>query len=181
MSAPANIPLMWLPDVRMRRIIVHWTAGTHRASAFERSHYHVLYEADGTPVRGVPIVSNAKPLRADYAQHTAGCNTESIGVSLCCMGDTERVSRVRENPFFAGPYPMTREQWDAMVIGSAQLCRFYKIPVTLETVLSHAEVQSNLGIKQQQKWDFTRLAFDLSVKGARACGDKLRREVAALV
>lgn len=41
-------------------------------------------------------------------------------------------------------------------------------------MLSHVEVQNNLGIKQNGKWDFTRLAFDLSVVGAKACSDLLR-------
>ena len=85
----------------------------------------------------------------------------------------------QENPFKAGPYPMTKVQWDRLVLVIASLCRFYKIPVTPKTVLSHAEVQGNLGIKQAGKWDFTRLAFDLYVKGAKACGDRLRSEVTA--
>jgi hypothetical protein len=59
----------------------------------------------------------------------------------------------------------------------AQLAHFYKIPVTNKTIPSHAEVQPNLGIQQAGKWDFTRLAFDPSVVGAKACGDKMRAEV----
>jgi N-acetyl-anhydromuramyl-L-alanine amidase AmpD len=109
----------------------------------------------------------------DYAAHTRGCNTGSIGVSLACMAGAT------ETPFNAGKFPMTEKQWVAMIEGIAQLCKFYKIPVSPQTVLSHAEVQGTLGIKQAGKWDFTRLAFDPTVKGAKACGDRMRKEVAA--
>ena len=109
----------------------------------------------------------------DYAAHTRGTNTGSIGVSLACMAGAI------EAPFNAGKYPMTRQQWDGIIQGIAQLCKFYKIPVTPETVLSHAQVQKTLGIKQAGKWDFTRLAFDPSVVGAKACGDRMRSEVSA--
>jgi hypothetical protein len=55
----------------------------------------------------------------------------------------------------------------------------YKIPVTPRTVLSHAEVQPTLGIKQNGKWDFTELSFRPSLKGHKACGDYMRSRVSA--
>ena len=39
-------------------------------------------------------------------------------------------------------------------------------------------MQPNLGVKQRNNWDFTRLAFDSSVKGYKPVGDKMRKEVA---
>ncbi|WP_330166570.1 peptidoglycan recognition protein family protein [Rhizobium sp. GN54] len=109
----------------------------------------------------------------EYAAHTLNANSGSIGVSLCCMAGAS------ESPFSAGRAPMTRAQWDAMTSVVADLCRRYGIAVTDRTVLSHAEVQPNLGIAQRGKWDFSRLAFDPSVVGAKACGDKMRAEVRA--
>jgi hypothetical protein len=47
------------------------------------------------------------------------------------------------------------------------------------TILTHAEVEPNLRIKQKGKWDITRLPFDDTVRGHAPVGDKLRREVAA--
>lgn len=76
-----------------------------------------------------------------------------------------------------GKYPMTCEQWDAMTAAVAELCRRYPIAVADKTVLSQAEVQNNLGIQQRGKCDITRLAFDPSVVGTKACGDKMRAEV----
>ncbi len=171
------IPSGWLDNVKMQRIVLHWTAGGHKASSFDRQHYHILIEDDGRLVKGVPPISaNANPIKPNYAAHTYMLNGGAIGVSLCCMGGNS----VRENPFNAGPWPMTREQWDKMVQVIAQLCSHYNIPITPKTVLSHAEVQGTLGIQQAGKWDFTRLAFDPNIKGARAIGDRFREEASSL-
>ena len=168
------IPAAWLSNCAMKRVIAHWSAGGHKVSEIDREHYHIIWGGDGIPVRGDHEISdNVRTGDGDYAAHTRGCNTGSIGVSLACMAGAV------ENPFKPGKFPMTKVQWDAMIDGIAQLCRFYKIPVTPQTVLSHAEVQGTLGIRQNGKWDFTRLAFDPSVKGAKACGDKMRAEVSA--
>lgn len=175
-SFPAyTIPADWMPDAKMQRVIVHWTAGTHVASENDRSHYHVLLEGSGKPVRGTPSIKLNEVVKtgSGYAAHTLNCNTGSIGVSMCCMGGAV------ESPFSAGKYPMTLEQWDAMTWAVADLCRRYSIPVTDKAVLTHAEVQNNLGVPQRGKWDVTRLAFDPSVVGAKACGDKMRAEVRA--
>ena len=83
-----------------------------------------------------------------------------------------------ESPFTSGKWPMTKAQWDAMVVLVADLANKYKIPVTPQTILSHAEVQGTLGITQRGKWDFTRLAFAPHVSGALNIGNKLRAEVA---
>ena len=56
-----------------------------------------------------------------------------------------------------------------------KLAKAYQIPVTLSTVLSHAEVQTTLGIKQNGKID---ISFGIpgkpELKSARACGDYIR-------
>jgi hypothetical protein len=175
-AKPASlVPADWMPDAKMLRVICHWTAGQHKASEFDRSHYHVLIEGDGKLIRGIPSIKlNEKAVNGSgYAAHTLGCNSNSIGISLCCMAGA------MESPYVPGVAPMTRPQWDALAIAVADLCRRYGIPVTDKTVLSHAEVQNNLAITQRGKWDYTRLAFDPSVKGAKACGDLLRAGVRA--
>lgn len=174
-ATAAIIPADWMPAAKMLRVIVHWTAGTYAASENDRSHYHILFDGSGKPVRGIPSIKLNETVKtgSGYAAHTLGWNSGSIGVSLCCMGGAV------ESPFSAGKYPMTREQWDAMTWAVADLSRRYGIPVTDKTVLTHAEVQNNLGIAQRGKWDITRLAFDPSVVGAKACGDKMRAEVRA--
>lgn len=173
----AAVPADWMPATQMDRVIVHWTAGTHRASGLDRSHYHILIEGDGKLVRGIPSIdrNDARGVKPGYAAHTLGCNTGSIGVSLCCMAGAV------ESPFKAGLAPMTRKQWDTLPAVLADLCRRYSIPVKPRTVLSHAEVQGTLGVKQRGKWDISRLAFDPSVVGAKACGDQFRLSTSSLL
>jgi hypothetical protein len=172
-----NIPSTWMPDARMNRIHVHWTAGRHKANDVDKRAYHVLVEGDGKLVRGnTPISANDSARRRpgeQPASHTLRANSNAIGVSMCGMFGS------RERPFDPGPAPLTQVQWDAMVQAVAQLARRYGIPITPATVLTHAEVQPNLGIAQRNKWDITVLPFDPGTVGAQACGDRLRREVAA--
>lgn len=170
------VPADWMPAAKMQRIIVHWTAGAHQASGLDRSHYHILIEADGKLMRGIPSIDlNQAPVRKGYAAHTLNCNSGSIGVSLCCMAGAV------ESPFSAGSAPMTRTQWETLPKVLAALCGRYGIAVTPQTVLSHAEVQGTLGIKQKGKWDISRLAFDPTVRGATACGDLFRAATKALL
>ena len=168
--APQTIvPADWMPWAQMSRVIVHWTAGGNKASATDKKHYHILIEGDGKVVRGDPsIVLNQAPAKTGYAAHTLNCNSGSIGVSLCGMAGAV------ESPFNPGKSPITMQQWAVLPQVLAALCRRYSIPVTPSTVLSHAEVQGTLGIKQNGKWDIARLPFDPSIKGAKAIGDQFR-------
>jgi hypothetical protein len=169
------IPAAWMPDAKITGIVFHWTAGQNKASELDRSHYHLLIEADGKHVRGIPTIDlNSLPKsKVGYAAHTLNCNTGFIGVSLCGMAGAI------ENPFSAGKQPITRVQWDELANVLAQLCKRYGIKVSRKTVLSHAEVQTNLGIKQKGKWDIARLPFDTSIQGAAAIGDQMRAMVKA--
>lgn len=175
---PAVVPPAWMQRCAMKRVIAHWSAGRHQASDLDRKHYHIIVEGDGRLVKGDhDIADNIDTGDGNYAAHTRGTNTGSIGIALACMGGQD----VRKFPFSAGPWPMTRVQWNAMIGAIADLVTFYGIPVTRETVLSHAEVQGTLGIKQAGKWDFTRLAFDPAIEGAQACGDRMRADVLAAI
>ncbi|KQQ70932.1 N-acetylmuramoyl-L-alanine amidase [Rhizobium sp. Leaf321] len=167
------IPAAWMPDAKITGIVFHWTAGQNKASDPDRSHYHLLIESDGKHVRGAPSIDlNSLPkAKAGYAAHTLNCNTGFIGVSLCGMAGAI------ENPFSAGKQPITRVQWDELANVLGQLCNRYSIKVSRKTVLSHAEVQTNLGIKQKGKWDIARLPFDTSIQGAAAIGDQMRAMV----
>ena len=130
------------------RIIAHWSAGRYTASKIDRDHYHFIYEGDGREVAGIHTPEdNISAKDGKYAAHTRGCNTGSIGVAVACMWNAKEGNH--------GSQPMTEAQFEAMCRGIARLCMRYKIPVTPRTVLSHAEVQPTLGIKQRWKWDIT--------------------------
>jgi hypothetical protein len=163
------IPADWLPPAKMDKVIVHWTAGGNKANGTDLKHYHILIEGDGKLVKGTPSIKlNQKPLSTGYAAHTLNCNTGAIAVSLCGM-----VGAV-ESPFNPGKSPITQAQWDILPKVLADLSQAYDIPVARETMLSHAEVQDTLGIKQKGKWDISVLPFNLKIKGAKAVGDAFR-------
>lgn len=169
-----TVPADWMPWAHMLRIIFHWTAGGNKASALDRKHYHILIEGDGTLVRGTPsIAMNESPVKPGYAAHTLNCNGDSIGVALCGMAGAE------ESPFKPGAAPITQAEWIQLANVNADLARRYSIPVTRKTILSHAEVQPTLGIKQRGKWDIARLPWDSSLRGAIPIGDQMRAMVEA--
>lgn len=171
-----TIPASWLPAATMKRVHLHWTGGARTASSLDRRHYHVIVEGDTNLVRGdLPISANQTPIRGNYAAHTLNANGDAIGVSLAGMAGAQ------ESPFREGSHPLNAEQWAMGVRTIADLCRRYGIKVSPKTVLTHAEMQANLGIAQRGKWDIARLPFDQAVFGAKAVGDRLRKEVQAVL
>lgn len=170
----SHIPSDWTPPAAMSRIHLHWTAGGHTANSVDTAAYHILVQGDGTLVRGdKSIAANAPGSGMTPASHTQNANTGAIGVSLCCM------LGAIESPFDAGSAPMTETQWQVGMKVLAELARFYEIAVTHLTILTHAEVEPNLNIKQNDKWDITRLAFDPDVRGFRDVGNLMRTLVAS--
>lgn len=167
------LPSAWTPPASMVRIIAHWSEGRAKANDTDKLHYHLLVEGGATPrlIRGDhSIADNASTGDGVYAAHTRGCNTGSIGIALCGMMGCE------ESPFEAGTEPITLAQWSLMVQAIAALCQRYGIKVTPKTVLCHGEVQRNLGIRQNGKWDPMRWPWAPEVPGHRI-GDLLREAV----
>lgn len=160
----------------MKRIINHWTGGGGRAAAEDLRAYHMVTEWDGTIVMGKESVEdNIVTSDGDYAAHTLHLNTLSIGLAMCGMRDA------KENPFSAGPSPISEKQFYAHCVLNAEMCRKYGIPVTRETVLTHAEVEPTLGVKQRGKWDLTRLPFRPDLRGAYPVGDYMRETIRGIL
>lgn len=165
------LPLAWLPSASPRALVIHWTGGPNKVTTLDREHYHFIVGTDLAWVRGDnTIADNANVNDGKYAAHTKGFNTGVVGVSLAGMlnaveGQTD------------GPQPIILAQLQEAARAVAQICRHYGIPVTDKTVLTHAEVQPNLGIQQNGKWDITRFPWNDAIKGHRACGDFIRNLV----
>lgn len=161
-----------MAQMALKRIILHWTAGAGRPSALDRSHYHFLVDREGGVHNGdYAPEANIRPLRGAYAAHTLNCNTGSVGIGLCGM-----VGAV-EKPFSAGSAPLTVLQVEAACALARSLCRKYGISVSRETVLTHAEVQPTLGIRQRGKWDICWLPGMESVGDPVQIGDRLREKI----
>lgn len=152
------------------RVIAHWAVTKYKCDETSREHYHFIYEGDGTEIAGhKKPEDNLSTADGVYAAHTLGCNTGSIGVSCAAMFGATSVTSY-------GSYPITEVQFNAMCKGIARLCKKYGITVTEKTVLSHAEVTANLGIKQRGKWDIAVLPF-AKLTTAKSCGDFMRARV----
>lgn len=144
----------------LTRIHIHWTAGAHKAAAADRRSYHYVVEGDGTAIQcHEPTVR---------LSHTLNANGGAIAVSLCAMaGATER-------PWNPGAYPIRSAQLASMARTVAVLCRAYDIPVTRYSVLTHAEVQPTLGIRQRGKWDICWIPGMDRPADPVSVGDRLR-------
>lgn len=153
----------------MKRIIIHWTGGAHMPSNLDKTHYHYIVDGVGKVHPGTrPVLANEKPVKGKYAAHTLNANTGSIGVAVAAMAGAV------ERPFNPGASPITRKQLEGIVDLCRDLANQYKIPVTRQTVLSHAEVQPTLGIKQKGKWDITWLPGMIAPGDPVVVGDRIR-------
>lgn len=156
----------------MKRIILHWTGGNNTAGMIDRNAYHYIITGSAEVVEGeFSVDDNIDISDRYYAAHTKDLNTGSIGVSLAGMhGATE-------HPFQTGDYPINKRQVEAMVVLVAQLCRTHNIPVTGRTVLTHAEVERVLKVRQRPKWDITWLPGMTRPGDAVLVGDALRERI----
>lgn len=159
----------------MKRLVWHWSAGAHTPSNLDKEHYHFIIDGAGKVHPGKwPVEANETPVKGRYAAHTLNCNTGSIGVAVAAMAGAV------ERPFSAGQFPITPAQVEALARLSHDLGKRYGIPVTPQTMLSHAEVQPVLGIKQRGKWDISWLPGMAIPNDPVAVGNKLRAMVKAL-
>jgi hypothetical protein len=132
----------------VKRIIMHWSAGAATNQNDDKDHYHRITTREGKRVFGnFRPEANLRPQPGKYAAHTLNLNTASIGHAMDAMRNAQ------ERPFDHGPEPITKIQLDEFARWIAEDCRLYRIPVTRETVLSHAEVQPTLKVAQRGKWD----------------------------
>jgi len=158
----------------LKRIIIHWTVGGYTATDLDRSHYHFIVQGDGSVVHGkMKPEDNISTNDGIYGAHTLSLNTGSIGVAIAAMGGAQ------ERPFKSGFAPMKTAQINAMCKLVQELCERYGIPVTRETVLTHAEVQPTLGVKQRGKWDIAWLPGMQAPGNPVTVGDELRMRIKA--
>ena len=118
----------------MKKIIIHWTAGTNQPCSVDYEHYHFLINGDGLVIKGkYEPLDNKNCTDNKYARHCGGGNTGAIGVSMCGMyvppGINVRLTKV----------PLTRVQCEKMFELVAELCYKYSIPITNKTVMTHYE------------------------------------------
>lgn len=157
---------------KLTRIHLHWTAGSFTPSALDLSHYHFVVDGDGKEHAGAhPPEANISTSDGAYVAHTLGANTGAIGIAMCCMAGAQ------ERPLMWGTAPMRQGQVDALCRLAARLARRYGIPCRRDTILTHAEVEKTLGVRQRGKWDITVLPGMTAPGDAIDVGDVLRAKI----
>ncbi len=117
----------------MKKIIIHWTAGIYYPTEYEKKYYHYLVDKDGKIHIGYfKPEDNLKCVKNNYAMHTGGGNTGSIGVAMCAMYGFENRNSV-------GNYPITSKQFEATMSFCAELSQRYEIEITPKTIMTHYE------------------------------------------
>ncbi|WP_232204269.1 peptidoglycan-binding protein [Roseobacter sp. CCS2] len=158
----------------LHRIYLHWTAGARGVIHLEKKAYNGLVDHDCKRHLGKWSFEDQASYRAGVrgASGTLNSNTGCIQLAADAMAGAVEV------PFNPGSAPMTWEQVDELCLWSAELSLAFDIPVSRHSILSHAEIQSTLGIRQRFKWDICWLP-DMSRPGDPIeCGDRLRDIIA---
>ncbi len=119
----------------MKRIIIHWTAGTYQPNNIDFEHYHYLVNGDGMVINGkFKPEDNLNCNDGKYAAHTGGGNTGSIGIAMCGMSGYSSAKGISSTK-----YPLTKVQCERCFKLVAELCQKYNLQVTPQTVLTHYE------------------------------------------
>ena len=117
----------------MKNIVIHWTAGRHYPSEFEKQHYHFLVDKDGKVHAGLfKPEDNVICKPGKYAAHTGGGNTKSIGIAICAMAGFK-------NSLNPGNYPITKKQFESTMEFCASLAKKYNINVSSQNIYTHYE------------------------------------------
>ncbi len=160
----------------LRRIILHWTAGAYSVGDAV-NHYHGIIDRYGFLVPGkLRPEDNIDTTDGIYTPHALNANTGAIGLAVAAMHNAQGWPA-----FKWGNYPLLPIQIDGLVREAAKYARTYGIPVTRRTILTHAEVEPTLGIKQNGKWDIRVLPGMTRVQDPIIIGDMLRERISALM
>ncbi len=155
----------------LKRIIIHWDAGTGNVTEHAKECYHFLVDKKAEVFKGTHTPEdNTSCKDGVYAAHTGGGNTGSIGVSLLGMyGFTQKEKKTN--------YPINRIQFERGMLLVAQLCKKYCIPITENTVLTHYEFgRKHPDTTSRGKIDIIHLPFNPNLCPSEV-GSYIRRKV----
>ena len=111
------------------------TAGTYQPNSVDYEHYHYLINGDGLVIEGkYKPEDNENCNDGNYAAHTGGGNTGSIGIAVCGMYNYSPTKGITSTP-----YPLTKVQCERMFKLVAELCKKYNLSINSDTVMTHYE------------------------------------------
>jgi len=148
---------------KSRKIFLHWTAWDHNKNF---NNYHTTFLGDGKAMRN-------RPYDVDGTEHTAGANTNSVGLSIAAMKEG------KENKF--GSFPPTVAQVSAMSLEAARLAVAWGWDESTidKNVRTHGEweryaTKSGILPGAPQRWDLDKLRQSDPMNSG---GDKLRKMI----
>jgi hypothetical protein len=150
-----------------KRIIIHWTAGGLKANSTDLSHYHYIFEGDGTIRNGRHSVLSNCPIVKDreYAMHCGGGNSWSAGYALCGGPRGYRLGEI------------TRLSYERMCLRIAQDIHKWGITLGKDTVMTHYEFGlANPRTSSAGKPDISSLPWAPEIH-AKDVGDHIRSSI----
>lgn len=158
MSFSHLIPSISELPARPRRVILHWSGGTYTPNAVDLAHYHFVVTGDGEIVEGkYSVADNMRSVSgSNYAMHTGGFNSYSVGISFCGMkGWTKKGDETK--------YPLKEDQFLVGLRFVAECCKIWGLdPSNSAHLFSHREAWTLHKVKGSQnhvKPDITYLPF----------------------
>lgn len=150
---------------KINTIYLHWTAGNYGHCYDD---YHLCVDKDGTIEAPAGMVD-----LAEKKAHTWLRNTGAVGIAIEAARGA-KISRDGLISFCKQAVP-TPEQIKSMARAVAIICRGADIPISADTVMTHAEVadMDGYGIYDNDpdmRWDLLRLPFAHGISG----GDVIR-------
>jgi len=161
----------------INRIHWHWAGSGYNIGWDTVKHYNGFFDHEGNEYDGgAPPQQQAFYIPGKVGvSHTRNANTGAVGLSISGMTDSEvnwGTGKVNQ-----GTYPITWAAVDAMLEKTAELCRRFEIIPSPWTTLTHAEVQSNLNIKQRGKWDIRVMPESDELLSPWVAGSQLRKRM----
>ena len=160
---------------QLTKIVIHWTGGSE---SLDLDRYHYVVDRAGIVHKGLKppeanIPSNGKFLREGidhYVKHCGGGNSMAIGISAVGMFGYD--SKTRKTS-----YPITEIQMEALFAECAKLCKQYNIPITEDTVFTHAEFgRKNPNTSSRGKVDIEFLPYKRELAGSNV-GPYIRNKI----
>jgi hypothetical protein len=158
----------------INRIHWHWAASTYSVNWNVRRHYNGVFDYEGNQYDGgCPPQQQAAyvPYKVGVS-HTLNANTGAVGLTFAGMAGA--TANWGANTVDQGSYPLTWKGVDAMLEHTAELCRLFDIKPSPWTTITHCEVQTNIGIKQRNKWDIRVMPESKTLLTEKSAGDILR-------
>jgi hypothetical protein len=159
-------------DSGIHSLVWHWTAGRDMPSREDLKHYNDVFDFEGNQYDGGARIEH----QANYdwrkgvgVSHSKNANSGRGGLAVAGMHGAEGWPSLDW-----GDHPITWDGIDGMLKRSADYCKEFDIPVTKWSTLTHAEIETTLGIKQNNKWDYMVLPGDTQVRNAVVVGEILR-------